>query len=109
MGFAKVKDDQIIQYPYTYYDLCTENPSTRYDSRRTVPEWYALSDEAVESGSQVVDVVLAPSPEYDDATYYAVQKNAPELVEGVWVLGWDIVERPPVSDLVLSVETDDPT
>lgn len=36
-------------------------------------------------------VVAAPMPDYDAATHRVVQHSVPTLVDGVWVLGWDVV------------------
>lgn len=94
--FAKTNNTTLIKYPYTFADLREENPHSRYDGRFTLPEWYAQTDDATSTGATVVEVVIADQPEYDTATHYLIQKTTPELIDGVWTIGWDIVERPPV-------------
>lgn len=96
MAYAKINGVSLVKYPYTKSDLRQENPYSRYDSRYTLPEWYAMTDEGLTSGNQVVEVKTAEQPEYDATTHDITQKPVPELVDGEWVLGWDIVERPPV-------------
>jgi hypothetical protein len=94
--FAKTTLTTILSYPYTFADLREENPHSRYDGRFTLPEWYAQTEDAASTGAAVVEVVIAGQPEYDSTTDYLIQKTTPELIDGVWAIGWDIVERPPV-------------
>lgn len=94
--FAKTNNTDLIKYPYTLADLREENPYSRYDGRFTLAEWYAQTEDAASTGSAVVEVVIADQPEYDSTTHYLRQQTTPELIDGVWTIGWDIVERPPV-------------
>lgn len=96
MLFSKTNNTTFIKYPYTFSDLREENPYTRYDGRFALPEWYAQTEDAQNTGATVVEVVIANQPEYDNTTHYLSQKTTPELIDGVWTIGWDIVERPPV-------------
>lgn len=96
MTYAKTHDITLIKHPYTFTDLREENPYTRYDGRFTLSEWYAQTDDASATGATVVEVVIADQPEYDTATHYLIQQTTPTLIDGVWTIGWDIVERPPV-------------
>jgi hypothetical protein len=92
--YAKTHNTDLIKYPYTVTNLQEENPYSNYDSRFTLPEWYAQTEEAFNTGYVVNDVVRATEPDYTSDTHYLSEKTNPELVEGVWVLGWNIVERP---------------
>lgn len=105
--FAKVKNTTLVKYPYTRVNLRGENPYTRYDARHTLPEWYAMTEEGLASGNQVVEVKTAEKPEYDVATHYAIEKTTPELTNGEWLLGWEIKERPPEDESATT--TNDPT
>lgn len=96
MLHAKTNNTNLIKYPYTFTDLREENPYSRYDGRFTLSEWYAQTDDATATEATVVEVVIADQPEYGTATHYLSQKQTPELIDGVWTIGWDIVERPPV-------------
>lgn len=103
--FAKTHDITLIKHPYTFADLREENPYTRYDGRFTVAEWYAQTEDAASTEATVVEVVIADQPEYDITTHYLTQKQTPELIDGVWIIGWDIVERPPVVEGTTNEDT----
>lgn len=94
--FAKITGTDLLEFRYTFADLREENPYTRYDGRFTLSEWYAQTEDAAATGATVVEVVIADQPEYDTATHYLTQQTTPALINGVWTIGWDIVERPPV-------------
>lgn len=96
MNYAKTNNTNLIKYPYTFADLREENPYSRYDGRFTLPEWYAKTDDAANTASTVVEVVIADQPEYDSTTHYLTQKATPELIDGVWTIGWGIAERPAI-------------
>lgn len=93
---VKAHTTNLIKYPYTFTELREENPHSRYDGRFTLPEWYSQTEDAAATGAAVVEVAIADQPEYDSTTHYLRQKANPELIDGVWTIGWDIVERPPV-------------
>lgn len=96
--FIKTHNTTLIKHPYTFADLREENPYTRYDGRFTLPEWYAQTEDAQTTGATVVEVVIADQPGYDTETHYLTQHTTPALVDGVWTIGWDIVERPPAPE-----------
>lgn len=80
MAYAKVNGFLLLKFPYTQMNLNDENPYTRYDNRFTLPEWYAQTAEAVESGNNVVEVIVSTEPAYNAATHYLAQKALPELI-----------------------------
>lgn len=104
MNYAKTNNTNLIKYPYTFADLREENTYSRYDGRFTLSEWYAQTDDAASTGATVVKVVIADQPEYDTATHYLTQQTTPALIDGVWTIGWDIVERPPVVETTANAE-----
>lgn len=96
MNFAKIKGYRVIKYPYMWGDLREQNPHTKFDARLSLKDLYARTEDAWATGSEIVDVVFTDPPNFDKATEGIVCKTAPELIDGVWTIGWDIVERPPV-------------
>ena len=98
MKHAKVNGASLVKFPYSYSDLREENHFTHYDSRYDLTEWYAKTEHAAKTGARIVDVVTADQPACDYATHYLERKTTPELINDVWTLGWDIVERPPAPE-----------
>lgn len=94
MYYAKVSGDSLLLYPYHWGVLEQENPFSRFDSRYNMVEWYTKTESARSSNSVLVPVRLAAVPELDVATHYAIPKDLPELINGEWVLGWDVLEKP---------------
>ena len=95
MWFAKILGGAVVKHPYTFADLKEENPYTRYDRRFTIPEWYALTEEAANTGSTVVEVEVAQEPEYDSATHYIKYNPIPILIGAKYTCGWEVLARPP--------------
>jgi hypothetical protein len=92
MQNAKIKAETLLKYPYTFSDLRDENPHTRYDNRFSLSEWYARTEDASVTGASVVEVVFANEPEHDKTTHRLIPKDNPELIDGIWVIGWEIIE-----------------
>lgn len=84
---------QVVKYPYTIHDLEESNPHTSYDDRFSLDEWYAMTDEALKSTTQVVEVETDPEPEYDPKTQYPVKNDIPNHIDGNWIISWTIKER----------------
>lgn len=78
--------------------LMRENPSSSYDGRFSLPDWYALTQESTATGNEIVEVRVLGEPEHDSDLYYPVQKTTPTLENGEWVLGWNLIEQPADSD-----------
>ena len=98
MDYAKIHNNTLLKYPYSYLDLIEENPHTQYDGRYSIPEWYSKTDEAVATGNRVVKVKIAEQPHYDKNTHHVIQNANPELVDGEWVITWDFIERSPLPE-----------
>lgn len=82
--YVKANNGTVEIYPYSIGRLRKENPNTSFPKR--------LTDETLaEYGLYRVGSIL--QPEYDDRIQRCVQKNQPELVDGKWVLGWDIYDK----------------
>ena len=82
--FVKVNNGSVEKYPYTIGQLRQDNPNTSFPRR--------LTDETLaEYGLYRVDSTARP--EIDDKTQRCNQKSQPELVDGKWVLGWDVYDK----------------
>lgn len=92
MYYAKVKDDQLLKFPYNWGDLSAENPYTSYDSRFDLAGWYEQTEEGVSTGNKVVKVYLQESPEIDNM-HKIKYDDQPVLEDGNWVLKYTVVEK----------------
>ena len=82
--FVKVNNGTVEKYPYTIGNLRQDNPNTSFPKQ--------LSNEALEDyGLYRVDSTARP--EFDDKTQRCNQKSQPELIDGKWVLGWDVYDK----------------
>jgi len=94
MNYLKVKDNLILKFPYTYSDLLQENPSSNYDDRFTLPEWYSVTEECRQTGASVVEFQIVEQPIFDPAVYEAELNLPPIFVDGAWVANWVLKELP---------------
>lgn len=94
MSYAKIKDTDVIKFPYTLDDLLQENPNTNYDDRFELDGWYAQTEEAIDTGNSVVKVSVGEPPHLEDyRTHIAALAETPTLKDGVWVLEYVIRAR----------------
>ncbi len=87
MTYVKVnKNNQIIEFPYSLDKLRTDNKSTSFPRNLT---------NAIEllSSFGVYKVLDVEVPTIDEKTYKAVLKENPDLLNNVWTLGWNILEK----------------
>lgn len=86
--FAKIRNNQVVEFPYNWDQLLVENPSTVFDKRFSLIDWYAKT-EAAQDGSELVEVVReSPMPSIDWATETADRSETPQLVGDTWKLLW---------------------
>jgi len=83
--FVKTTNGQLDQYPYTVGNLRRDNRNTSFPKRP--------SDEMLAEWG-VYPVVKDDEPTVQDAQI-AVLDEAPELVNGVWTLGWTVRDKTP--------------
>lgn len=93
MSYAKIKNSTPIKYPYSFVELHEENPSSEYDSRFSIDEWYAMTDLAVATNTKLVKVAQDKQPVFDSTSEYIIEKTVPALLDGVWTIGWDIFKK----------------
>ena len=89
--YAKVLNNQLINYPYQLKELLAENPYTKFDDAIDLPTLYSRTEDAANTGASIVEVVYAAIPTFNSNTERVVFDDTPTLVNGVWVLGNTIV------------------
>lgn len=87
MAYVKVNNNnQIIEYPYSLEKLRSDNKNTSFPRNLvTLPQ--LLKDFGVHK------VVEANIPSIDERSYKLIKKDKPELLNDVWTLGWNTVEK----------------
>jgi hypothetical protein len=88
--FAEVNNQNVVTFPYDYDTLVRHNPSTRFTAEELTAMY--VGTEANLAGNQLVRVVVADAPQYDEATQIAVRNNQPSLVGDTWTIGWIVQE-----------------
>lgn len=77
---AKISNNTVAQYPYTFADLQADFPNTSFPA-----------DPDAETLAPFGAVIVAQaSPPLTDHTEYAVEQD-PELVNGVWTQSWAVI------------------
>lgn len=91
--YAKQKNGLILKYPYLFQDLQIENPYTLFDGRFSLIEWYLKTEDAINTGAEIVEVVDAPPPKIDFYQFNMEKNTIPELINNVWQLNWIVKEK----------------
>lgn len=91
--YAKQKNGVILKYPYLLEDLQMENPYTSFDGRFSLIEWYLQTEDAINSGAEIVEVIDALPPKINFYEFSMEKNKVPELVDGVWQLTWVVKEN----------------
>jgi len=91
MSYAKVENNTIAKYPYSFIDLKKDNP------RVSFPNTY-LSQAADNNEYNVVEVVDVSMPEEEGS--HAVEEG-PLLNGSVWTQNWKLVSDPVVESEVI--------
>lgn len=81
--YVKVNNDVIEKFPYSILDLKNENPMTSFP--------YDISNDILEHYG-VHSVSEQQMPETDRFSY-CVKRHLPELIDGQWVLLWDVIQK----------------
>lgn len=79
--YVKAEGDSVVRYPYGLSDLARDHPEISFPR--------AISTETLASFG-VYPVTQAPAPDHDPITQNAVLRQAPERIDGDWILGWEV-------------------
>lgn len=93
MQYAKINNGQILKFPYTMEALREDNPTTIYDDRFTVLQWFAQTEEATRDGAEVVEVLDGVQPSFDPATQKLSLQDTPVFENGTLVFPWVVIAR----------------
>ena len=93
MWYAKIKNEQVVKYPYEMGDLWTENENTAFDCRFDLVGWFYQTEEHTLNGCDLVEVIRQPLPEINNETHKLVEDSVPVLIDGVWTIVIRIEEK----------------
>jgi hypothetical protein len=97
--YAKIKDNNLILFPYTLSSLLLDNPATQYDDRYDLLGWFNQTESHLLEGYTLAEVVVADTPEGIDGFVDAIETaTVPTLVDGAWTL---VVTVVPLTQAVL--------
>lgn len=82
--YVKTEGETILEFPYSFSQLKNDNPTTSFPK--------SVSDTWLEARS-IHKVALQAKPVWDMRTQKVQENDIPTFVEGVWTLGWSVVEK----------------
>ena len=89
--YAKVKNEQLQQYPYGYTELQADNPYTNFNGADVYHAFQGT--EANLAGHTLENVVTEQRPEINERTHKATLASSPVLEDGQWVLKWSVSNK----------------
>jgi hypothetical protein len=90
--YAKVKNNELVKFPYGFSDLQTDNPHSIFSGVLILLDLFNETEEKLLKGYDLVEVKQLPTPkEYNFQLQKATLNDQPTLNEnGEWELGWTI-------------------
>lgn len=89
--YAKIKDGQLLKYPYGFAELQQDNPYTNFNGAE-VYDAFQGTDVNLQ-GETLVEVATAAEPAYDAKTQKLLQDAQPTVQNGQWVIGWQVLQK----------------
>lgn len=89
--FAKVKNNQIVKYPYGYVELQLDNPSTNFNGVNLLQAF--IGTESNLDGNILIEVFTEEQPVYDVKMQNIELIDIPLLDENKWILKWTIKNK----------------
>ena len=81
--YVKTSNGVVEKFPYAIVDLKNENPTTSFP--------HVIGNELLKSYG-VFAVSEQPMPQTDRFSY-CVKRHLPELIDGEWVIVWDVIQK----------------
>jgi hypothetical protein len=91
--YAKIKDNQLVQYPYGFGELQADNPYTNFNGTEVYAAFQGT--EANLAGATLEQVVTQEHPQYDSNTQKVSLSSVPSFENGQWLLEWVIEYKTP--------------
>ena len=82
---VKLTNGQVEKFPYTLGNLRRDKLPTTFP--KDIPDWM-LAD------NNVYPVTRSAKPTYDESAHALVRSLAPTLIDGAWVIGYTVENKP---------------
>ena len=92
--YAKIKNEQVLKFPYDIMDLFQECPETKGYGCDII-SLFASSEFSKKEGSQIVPVEIIPMPEYDRMKQVYTNQMSISFVNNSWVANYVIRDYTP--------------
>lgn len=93
MKYAKIMNNEITKFPYSWEDLKAANEFTTFDNRFGLIEWFNKTTESEVDDSYIVEIIEITMPVIDHSIQNIIKETQPKLVEGIWLLDWIITDK----------------
>ena len=87
--FAKVKNNEVLKFPYGYDEFQQDNPYTLLSGEINLMELFPKTEEALLNGCELVNVKTMDKPT-THPLQEAVLADVPVFQDGEWVLLWSV-------------------
>jgi hypothetical protein len=89
-NYAKIKDGQVITYPYAFDELHADNPGQIFTGNIDIAELFAQSDQP-SLGYELVEVYHIHDFDKPSVPPFMTcyRPDVPELLDGRWTYGWN--------------------
>ena len=94
MNYAKIKNEKVIEFPYTIDSLKRDNPYTNYDLSQDFIYLFSTTESAGE-GFELVSVEYQTQPSHDSLTQKVSYNEFPVLIDNVWTVLTTIENKTP--------------
>jgi hypothetical protein len=88
--FAKIKNGDIITFPYAFDELCADNPDKIFTGNIDIMQLFLESDQP-SLGYEIVKVFYPDKPRITNEQE-AYRLDIPVFEDNVWVLKWVIID-----------------
>lgn len=92
MRYAKVLNGEVVKFPYSVNDLQAENPNIVFGVVKDMVSVYQTTEDA-QSGAFLVEVEDSEVPSTNYFYEYLQRKTMPDIVDGKYFWGWDVIKR----------------
>ena len=91
--YAKILNQTIIKFPYSFDDLQNENPYSNFGNIdvKNFIETYSNTEDAHTTGCELILVELESKPQFNIATEKLVLSDTPVYENEKWILKYSIV------------------
>ena len=86
--YTKIKDNNVVQYPYGFDELFADNPYTNFDIIYDLPAVFATTESGL--NGHTLEQVRLVQPISDHTKNYT--EGTPSLSDGIWTQTWNVTD-----------------